>query len=227
MGSSIYKMGFWASLLQSIVGYLYLIFYIVFTVLYPPLTWTNIQDFALNYHGAYATILIVLQVLAWIQSFLFFTIGVLLSQFVSPKKKAIVTIGLGCSVVFLALSSIHYYIQLTSVRIGIEKGLLEGLGQFVQFNFDSPISVINILGWTLFCGIACIAFAFCFKKSRRGKWLKYGFLLNGIVSVLTAILFACGLTWTMLIWTFFISLTWYVYPILTLCFKRKNLDVVD
>jgi len=58
--------------------------------------------------------------------------------------------------IFLVLASAHYYIQWTTVRLGIENNMLECLEHFAQFSFNSPISAINIMGWTLFFGISNI-----------------------------------------------------------------------
>lgn len=226
MESAGLKIGFWASLIQSFIGYIYLGMYIAFMIIFSSKPWTNIQDFALQFHGSYMIMLTIIQVLAFLQAFLFFIIAAVISYNVSERRRIIAKIGVYCAVIFLALSSIHYYIQWTTIKQGIDRSVLDGLGQFAQFNFDSPISVINILGWTFFFGIANIAFGFCFKGTSKEKWLKYGFLINGICCVFTSILFAFGVKSVMFIWTAVLSLTWYVYPLLTSSFKNGKLNTI-
>lgn len=226
MDNSGYKIGYWSALFLSITGYLYAILYIVFLIMFPVKPWTNIQDFALDFKGTYMVILTSIQVVAFIQSFCFLILSIVIDHYVSENGKIISKIGQFCAAIFLTLSSIHYYIQFTSVRLGIVNGSLDGLGQFAQFNFDSPVSVINILGWTFFLGVSNISLGLCFRKIGKGKWIKYGFLTNGICCIITAILFAVGIKSIMLVWTISLIITWYIYILITLSFKNKNLELI-
>lgn len=221
------KIGFWASIAQSVIGYLYLIVYVVFVIIFPPKPWGGVQEFVSQYYGLYIILITIIQVLAFMQSFLFLIISIVINYYISKRKKIVADIGLYCSIIFTTLSSAQYYVQWTSVRLGISNNTIEGLGQLIQFNFDSPISVINILGWTFFFGISNIAFAFCFKRTSIGKWIKRGFLINGIFCLITSILFAIGMKSIMLIWTVFLVLTWYIYPLLAVSFRNGKMEIVN
>ena len=221
------KIGFWASLLQSIVGYLYVIVYIIFVITSPWLLnpWTGIADFALLYNGANAVLIIIIQVLAFLQAFFFFIIMVVISEKVTGERKTLVKIGVYCTVIFLALSSVHYYIQWTSVTSGILNGELEGLNLLAQFNMDSPVSMINMLGWMFFFGIANIILAFCFETGAKRNWLKWGFLINGIICVISFIFYTIGLKSISFLWMISLIITWYTYPMLTVLFRKEKLEL--
>lgn len=226
MNNSGYKIGYWSALFLSFSGYLYGILYVVFLIVFPVKPWTNIQDFASNFKGTYMIMLTSIQVTAFIQSFCYFILSIVINHYVSEERKIISKIGQSCAGIFLALSSIHYYIQFTSVRFGILNGSLDGLGQFAQFNFDSPVSVTNILGWTFFLGVSNISFGLCFRKKGKGSWIRYGFLVNGICCIITAILFAIGIKSIMSLWTISLSITWYIYILITLSFKNESLELI-
>ncbi|WDV45105.1 hypothetical protein PV797_16495 [Clostridiaceae bacterium M8S5] len=221
------KIGYWSTLMQSINGYLYLVVYIVFLTMFPAKPWNGVYDFVLQYKGMYKGLLVVIQILAFCQSFLYLIISLVINRYVSEKRKILANIGVCFAIIFLLLSSANYYIQWTSVRVGINKGALKGLEYLVQFNFDSPVSVLNILGWTFFFGISNIFIAFCFNNSIRGKWVARGFLLNGLSCIITFILFAIGIKQIMLLWTTVLVITWYVYPIMTISFIEEKKNIIS
>ena len=216
------KMGYWSVLALAIIGYLYALSYVAVVVLFPMKPWINIQTHIVEFTGAYKAFFTATQILAWLLSLAFLFVSVVIYRITTEHKKILSTIGLMFALVFLTLSSMHYYIQWAAVNRGIATGNLEGLSMFVQSNFDSPISALNVIGWTLFFGMADIFFAFCFDASRKGKNIKFGLLLNGIVSVLTALLFVINFKIIMLFWTMVMVATWYVYPVMLSYFKNEK-----
>jgi hypothetical protein len=216
------NIGFWAALCATCVGYLYLVGYIVLLANYELIPWTDVQHYAETLVTPYGTILTVLQVLAFLQALAIGTIVIILHESVDPSRKVLTTVALAASTIFVALSSVHYFVQWASVRQSILKGNLEGLGNFVQFNFDSPLSAINMLGWTLFYGIACIALAPVFGAPGKEQWIKWGFIASGINGIATAVGLALGVQLMYLTWTVGISITWYVYPMICLIYRRKR-----
>jgi hypothetical protein len=71
-----------------------------------------------------------------------------------------------------------------------------------------------------FYGLTTLTLASIFSNSRIEKWIRWGFIINGIGCILSAILLAIGYKWVYLDWTVLISLTWYVYPLLGVLFHR-------
>ncbi|MFD1706444.1 hypothetical protein ACFSCZ_06705 [Siminovitchia sediminis] len=102
-----------------------------------------------------------------------------------------------------AFSSMNYFVQFTAVRLSIGNGQLEGLEQFVQWNPTSAFYSINLLGWTLFLGLASFFMSPVFMKEKRGNLIQRLFILNGIT---------CGLGTFSVVFEIMIYLA--VYPLL-------------
>jgi hypothetical protein len=85
------------------------------------------------------------------------------------NKKILARLGIAFALAFTVLSSMHYYIQWAGVRQSILQNDLTGLGLFVQFNFDSPVSVINMLGWMFFLRFDDTGTCTPFKKKAAAK----------------------------------------------------------
>ncbi len=89
--------------------------------------------------------------------------------------------------IFAACIGIHYFVQISSVRLSIAKGQIAGLEQFIQSNPTSGIAGINLVGWTLFFALSCLFIAPIFVGSRLNKVIKYAFISNGIICILGGI----------------------------------------
>lgn len=219
MTSAERKLGLWSVWGLTISGYLYAAVYIVFSILFPMKVWNGIADFANYFTGAYAAVFTVIQVLAFTLSFFMFLFGAVTYQTASKEKKAAALVGFGSVIIFFMMSAMHYVVQWTSVRAGLDSGNLNGLDMFVMSNFDSPLSIINVVGWTLLLGIASFSFAACFEGGGRMKAIRTGFFINGVSCILTFILYTLGIKLTMLLWTGVLTITWYVFPLLIAHFK--------
>ncbi|MBA4385326.1 MAG: hypothetical protein C0410_11370 [Anaerolinea sp.] len=221
------RIGIWASISQTVVGYGYLIVYIIFLTLFPIKPWSNIQAFAADINTPYMTWLTVIQVMAFLQAFLVLVISVVLHEFSKPEEKILTRLAKAFALSFTILASLHYYMQWTGVRQSILSNDLEGLGMFVQFNFDSPISAINMLGWMFFYGLTTLSLSPLFKKRGIERWIHWAFLINGIGCILCAVILTLGQKWVFLVWTGLISITWFAYPLLLILFKRINNSILS
>ena len=81
---------------------------------------------------------------------------------------------------FAVLTSLHYFVQLSSVRLNIEKGNFEGLEHFVQANPISIITSIDMLGWILFLGLSSFFIFPIFTGNRLNRIIRYSFIINGL-----------------------------------------------
>lgn len=91
--------------------------------------------------------------------------------------------GLACAV----LIGVNYFVQLTAVRLSLVKGEIAGLEHIVQANPYSTVSAVNMLGWTLFFGLASLFVAPVFAGGRLEKTIRIAFLVNGIVCLLAGV----------------------------------------
>ena len=214
------QIGRWTAWCETIVGYTYLAGYIALLAIFPVRPWTNIEAFASELGSPYFNALTGLQVLAFLQALLVLVLTIAIYEHAPSSKKILARLGIAFALAFAILSSMHYYIQWVGVRQSILRNDLSGLGLFVQFNFDSPVSAINMLGWMFFYGLTTLVLAPIFGKGRLDGWIRWAFLINGIGCILSAVLLALGQKWIFLFWTVLISVTWYAYPLIGILFHR-------
>jgi hypothetical protein len=214
------QIGQWAAWGQTILGYAWVIGYIALIAIFSVKPWINIEAFASEINTPYFRALTGMQILAFLQTLLILVIAVAIYDFAPSNKKILARLGMTFALAFTILSSMHYYIQWAGVFQSILRNDLTGLGLFVQFNFDSPISAINMLGWMFFYGLTTLVLAPLFKRGRLETWIRWGFLINGIGCIFSAVILALGQKWIFLFWTVLISITWYIYPLLGILFRR-------
>lgn len=183
------KLGFWASLASAVLFLVFTVCFIAIAAVNPLFSWTNLADY-IAYTEKYN------QVWKYIaqSAMLFFTALYIimldsLYDFTNADKKPLVRIALVFGAIFAALVSLHYFVQLSSVRLNLAKGHLEGIEQFLQSRPDSAISAINMLGWSLFFGLSSLFVAPVFGDSRLERWIRRLFFLNGAVCLLAGIAF--------------------------------------
>jgi hypothetical protein len=186
------QIGCWAAWLQTVIGYAWLVGYLVLLVMFPLKPWFSIEDFASEIGSPYFRLLTGLQILAFFQALLVLVLTIVIYEYTPAGKKILARLGIAFALAFAVLSSMHYYIQWVGVRQSILRNDLTGLGLFVQFNFDSPISAVNMLGWMFFYGLTTLVLAPIFRKDRFDKWIGWAFFINGIGCILSAFLLALG-----------------------------------
>ena len=71
--------------------------------------------------------------------------------------------------------------------MSLAAGHFEGIEQFIQANPLSALLAINMLGWTLFLGLASLCVAPVFTGRGVEKTIKYAFLANGFFCLLGGI----------------------------------------
>jgi hypothetical protein len=88
---------------------------------------------------------------------------------------------------FALLSAIHYFGQVSAVRLSIEHGSTNGLEHFLQANPTSFSLAIDMLGWTVMLGLGSFFLGILFNKSGRQKWLKRFHFINAFFCLLALI----------------------------------------
>lgn len=94
-------------------------------------------------------------------------------------KQFVLRAGLLFALGFAVLAGMHYWVQITAVRLNIDKGTPDGLLQFIQAKPDAAMSAINMLGWTLFYGLSSLLAAPAFDGSKVDRALRWAFIING------------------------------------------------
>jgi hypothetical protein len=100
------------------------------------------------------------------------------------NKKFVGKIAVSFAIMFAVCVSMHYFIQISSVRLSIVHGQTAGLEQFIQANPSSGIAGINLVGWTLFFSLACLFATPVFSGGGLNKVIRYALAANAIVCLL-------------------------------------------
>lgn len=178
------RLGFWSALGGALT---LLVFTVCFTIVLtrnPIFTWTNMADYN-AYVAAHPS---VLRDLARLQVLLLGPCFVVMlnsiHEYAPAMYKPLTRISLMFGLAFALLTGVHYWVQLTTVRLAHAPGSTVGLEQIVQANPYGAIAAINMLGWTLFLGLASLAVAPVFRGGRLERVARWSFIVNGICCLL-------------------------------------------
>lgn len=81
---------------------------------------------------------------------------------------------------FAVLAGMHYWVQISAVRLNLNKGTTDGLIQFIQAKPDSALAAINMLGWTVFFGLSQLTLAPAISGRRLNRALRLVLVVNGV-----------------------------------------------
>ncbi len=181
------KLGYWASLVCIATFIIWTVCFVAIFKINPIFQWTNLADYIAytkNYNQGFKY-LAQSAMLVFAPVFLIMLHSI--NAYAPEDKKILSKISISFGTIFAACISIHYFVQISSVRLSIAKGHIAGLTQFIQSNPTSGIAGINMVGWTLFFSLASLFIAPIFTGSRLNKVIKYALIANGIVCLLGGI----------------------------------------
>jgi hypothetical protein len=100
----------------------------------------------------------------------------------TADKHALTRAAIAFAVGFAVLVGMHYWVQISAVRLNLSKGTTDGLIQFIQAKPDSAMAAINMLGWTVFFGLSQLMLApvFSADAGRLQRALRVALVLNGV-----------------------------------------------
>jgi len=102
-------------------------------------------------------------------------------------RKVFSLIGLSFAIVYATLISVNYFIQLTFVHQSTFNASMFDMG-----NNQSMMWVIEVLGY-FFMGISTLFAAPVFGSGRLGNYVKWLFVLNGVLGLLTPVAYVINL----------------------------------
>jgi len=181
------KLGYWTSLICITTFVIWTICFVAIFKVNPIFKWTNLADFITysnNYNQSFKY-LAQFTMLLFAPAFLIMLHSI--NDYAPEDKKILSRISICFATIFATCIGIHYFVQISSVRLSIAKGQIGGLEQFIQVNPTSGIAGINLVGWTLFFSLSCFFIAPIFTGSRLNKVIKYTLIANGIICVLGGI----------------------------------------
>jgi hypothetical protein len=178
-----YNIGYWSALVCASSFIIFTICYISILAVNPVFIWTNVTDFAAYTHKNTQLFKYIAQLMMIIFGVSYTILLGSIFEYTQERKKILARLSIYFGIIFAMLISIHYFIQLSTVRINIFKGNLQGLEQFIQSNPSSAISAINMLGWSLFLGLSSLFIAPVFSNSRLERIIHYAFIANGVICI--------------------------------------------
>ena len=176
---SVRQLGFWSAVLATLSSIGYGIALIV-TMISMSATATNTSP-GWRGIGLFVASFQPIQMLSLIPSLLlaptFVVLMVSLHYYASPDKKIWSHLGIAFALIYAALASINYILQLTVVRLSIVNKETDGLAMFVMGNSHS-------IFWALasayvFMNLAMLFVAPVFHGGRLERWIRWLFIANG------------------------------------------------
>ena len=135
-----FNIGYWSALFMLIAFVIWIISFAGIAITSPLFYWTNLEDYMVHYQstGHY------LQNLAYLFMLLAGPLYLLIIngyyEYTPQPKRVLARISLLFALGFAILSSIHYFVQLSAVRLNLMGGNFEGMEPFLQAN---PLSIMT------------------------------------------------------------------------------------
>lgn len=178
------RLGFWSSCLMIVTFTVFTVAFIAIPLSGPLYVWDNMEGYLAYVRSGHTF----WQELARWMMLLFGPLVVILfaclEELAQSKRRLPARIALAFAVIFAALTGVNYFIQLTAVRLAIGRNATQGLEQIVQANPISAAAAINVLGWSLFFGLASLFAAPLFVGRGLPTFIRACFLVNGVMCLL-------------------------------------------
>jgi hypothetical protein len=177
-------LGYWSALLMVATFAVFTMAFIAILLTGPLFVWSDLASYLAYVRSGHTFF----QDLARWMMLLFGPLVVVLFaslyELASGERKLLARIGLSFAIIFAALTGINYFVQLTAVRLAIQKDVTAGLDQIVQANPISAVAAINVLGWSLFFGLASLFAAPLFPGRGLARFIAICFWLNAAMCLL-------------------------------------------
>ncbi len=181
MNQTTLKLGFWTAVASAVAFIFFTVCFVAILLTSPLFVWTNMADFVTYAQGNGRFF----QYLAQASMLLFAVLYVILlnsiHELAPAGRKILSRISLGFGLIFAALISVNYFVQISTVRFYLNRGEFTGLEQVLQANPHSAVSAINMLGITLFFGLSSLFAAPIFSGGRLETLISVSFWMNGFV----------------------------------------------
>lgn len=184
MNKIIIKTGLWSAIICMTSFIIWIISFTGIAIQAPLFYWTNIEAYInyVNNNGQFFQYLA--KSFMIIFSLAYMVLAIVINEFTIAERKVLSKIGVVFSIMFALISSIHYFVQLSSVRFSIDKQEYAGLEYFLQANPTSFLSSVNMLGWTLFLGLSSLFMYIGLSHNSATKGIRIGLLINFISCIL-------------------------------------------
>lgn len=191
---NIRKIGLWSSAVSLTTFIVYTICFAAIYFVNPPFAWTSQSDFIAYVTSNPQIFKYIAMTLMIVFSVSFVIQLECLRETVCEAKQFLARIAAHFALGFSVLTGVNYFVQISAVRLQLAAGQVEGIGQFVQSNPNSFISAVNLLGWTVFFGIACVLASLAMGKGRGERVAKYALMADGVMMLVSSVAYIFGYT---------------------------------
>jgi hypothetical protein len=187
MNKIILNTGLWSAIICFAAFIIWIASFIGIAIQSPLFYWTNIKDYInyLNNNSQFFQYLAKSFMIIFSLAYMILTI--VFYEFTTLERKIYSKIAIVFSIMFALVSSIHYFVQISSVRMAIAENEYSGLEHFLQSNPTSFLSSVNMLGWTLFLGFSNLFMYIGFIQKSGTKGIRLGLLINSVSCILGGI----------------------------------------
>ena len=181
MNQTTIKLGFWAATGSAATFILFTVCFVAIALTAPLFVWTNIADFMTYAQGNGRFFQYLAQFFMLLFGVLYVVLLNCIHELAPADRKILSRISLSFGLIFAALISVNYFVQISTVRFYLNRGEFTGLEQILQANPHSAVSAINMLGITLFFGLSSLFAAPIFSGGRLETLISVSFWMNGFV----------------------------------------------
>lgn len=180
MNKFILNTGLWSAIICLTAFIVWIISFTGIAIQSPLFYWTNMEDYIDYINRNSQFFQYVAKSFMIVFSLAYMILTIVFYEFITTERKILAKIAIVFSIMFALVSSIHYFVQISSVRFAIAENEYSGLEHFLQSNPTSFLSSVNILGWTLFLGLSTLFMYIGFISKSRTKGIRLGLLINAI-----------------------------------------------
>jgi hypothetical protein len=195
LSRSALQLGFWSALLSVMTFVVYIVCFVAILVVNPLFIWTNFTDYVAYLQDHYTIWPDLARLMMLLFAALFVVLLNVIYEYAHTEQRILARIGLSFGLAYAILAATYYFVQISAVRINLLAGTFDGLVQVVQANPYSALSAMNMLGWTLFLGMASLFVAPIFSGGRLETLIRYAFLANGVICLLGGMAYGLDITW--------------------------------
>jgi hypothetical protein len=178
------RLGFWSASLMVVTFVMFTVAFIAIPLTGPLYIWDDLHGYLAYVRSGHTF----WQDLARWAMIVFGPLVVILfaalHELAVGELRLLARIGLAFGVIFAALTGINYFVQLSAVRLAVVQDATAGLEQIVQANPISAVAAVNVLGWSIFFGLASLFMAPLFAGSRLQTFIRVCLILNGVMCLL-------------------------------------------
>jgi hypothetical protein len=178
------RLGLWSALLVAALFVLYTVLFTAIAATAPLFRWTDLAGYVAFaqanpqglQHTARAAMLLFGPALV--------VLFAALAELAPPARALPARLAVYFGVAFAVLSGACYFVQISAVRVALAQGSLAGLEQVVQANPYSAWAAANMLGFTLFLGLASLFVAPAIPGRGAARVARAAWVVNGVCCLL-------------------------------------------